>query len=79
MPGHVDGSGKSSASKSEEAFALKLSEGRANAIRDYLVKAGIEASRVSYKGYGTSGMVYFGNIAEYITYNRRVAVKILEK
>jgi outer membrane protein OmpA-like peptidoglycan-associated protein len=62
IQGHVDGGGKSSTSKAEEDFALKLSEERAKAVKDYLVKRGIGGSRIAYKGYGTSQMVYFGNI-----------------
>lgn len=79
VQGHVDGSGRKGAGKAEEEFAMKLSEGRAKAIRDYLVRKGIDASRIVYKGYGTSEMVYFGNDEDYLKYNRRVVVKILEK
>lgn len=79
VQGHVDGSGTKTVNKKEEEFAMKLSEGRAKVIRDYLVKKGIEASRITYKGYGSSEMVYFGNIENYLKYNRRVVVKVLEK
>lgn len=79
IQGHVDGSSKTAISKEEEKYALTLSEGRAKTVKDHLVKNGIDTHRITYKGYGTSGMVYFGNLEDYIRYNRRVEVKILEK
>ena len=45
VAGHTDSVGS-------EAYNLKLSNGRANAVRDYLVGRGIAAERVQAKGFG---------------------------
>jgi outer membrane protein OmpA-like peptidoglycan-associated protein len=45
IEGHADAKGSST-------FNLELSEGRARAVRDFLVKEGVAASRLSTKGYG---------------------------
>jgi len=36
----------------EEDYNIKLSESRAKAVYDLLIASGVDASRVSYKGYG---------------------------
>lgn len=53
-----------------------LSQKRANAVKDYLVKNGIEASRVSAKGYGPSRPVADNKTAEGRQANRRVMAEI---
>ncbi|MCB0627733.1 MAG: OmpA family protein, partial [Saprospiraceae bacterium] len=45
--GHTDDVGT-------EADNQQLSEARAKAVYDYLIREGIEASRLSYKGFGES-------------------------
>ena len=47
IEGHTDSTGS-------EANNQKLSESRASSVKDYLVKNGIEAGRLSSKGYGES-------------------------
>lgn len=58
-----------------------LSEARAKAVMDYLIENGIDASRLSSKGYGHSRPIYpypEQNEEERIA-NRRVEIKILHK
>lgn len=58
----------------------KLSENRAKFVYDYLVKKGIDASRLSYKGYGRKQpKVEIETTPEEEQMNRRVEIKILEK
>src|SRR6266516_1067100 len=45
VEGHTDSVGS-------EAYNQRLSERRANAVRDYLVAHGIDASRITTRGYG---------------------------
>lgn len=45
--GHTD-------TRGDAAENQKLSEGRANSVRDYLIKQGVDASRLIAKGYGES-------------------------
>ena len=58
-----------------------LSEARAKAVMDYLVANGIEANRVSYKGFGHSMPLYPfpEKTEEEQTLNRRVEIKIISK
>lgn len=70
--GYTDNSGSDNANK-------VLSESRAKAVYDYLASKGINASAISYKGYGS-----LNPIADNITEagkikNRRVEIKILSK
>merc|ERR1711916_381532 len=48
--GHTDSTGS-------KAINQKLSEKRAKAVMDYLVKAGVDASRLTFKGYGEDNPV----------------------
>jgi len=58
----------------------KLSENRAKAIYDFLVKNGIDPLRLSYKGYGRSKpKVFPERTQEEEQINRRVEIKIIEK
>lgn len=56
-----------------------LSDDRAKAVRDWLVKAGIEASRMVSKGYGQSRPLAPNVTAANRARNRRVQIVILEK
>ncbi|RXK86534.1 OmpA family protein [Filimonas effusa] len=73
---HTDGTGK-------EAYNLKLSEQRAKACTDYLVKEGIAAERLVAKGYGAccplekETTADGKDIPEAREKNRRVALKVL--
>jgi OOP family OmpA-OmpF porin len=55
---------------------LKLSDKRANAVRDYLVKNGIDAARLTAKGFGEESPVDTNMNRAGRTKNRRVEVKV---
>ena len=65
VEGHTD-------SKGEDAFNLKLSQERANAVRNYLVKRGIKKSRLSPVGYGETRPVESNADEDGRSKNRRV-------
>lgn len=66
IDGHADATGS-------DAYNQKLSERRANAVKNYLVKSvGIEASRLSAVGFGESKPAYPNDTAENRSKNRRV-------
>jgi outer membrane protein OmpA-like peptidoglycan-associated protein len=53
---------------------------RAKAVHDYLIENGIDSTRLSYKGFGSSRKIYPLEQDEYErTMNRRVEILILEK
>ena len=68
--GHTDNVGN-------DADNLKLSQQRAEAIRQYLIKKGIQPARVIAKGYGASQPVADNSTDEGRQKNRRTEVKIL--
>ena len=55
-----------------EKYNLKLSNRRANAVVDYLVKAGIPSSQLIPQGYGKTDFVATNDTAEGRAQNRRV-------
>jgi OOP family OmpA-OmpF porin len=57
-----------------EEYNQKLSERRANAVRDYLVKHGIDASRLTAVGYGESNPVADNKTKDGRAQNRRVTL-----
>jgi OOP family OmpA-OmpF porin len=57
-------------------FNLKLSNKRANAVRDYLVKNGIDAARLTVKGFGEETPIETNMYEAGRTKNRRVEVKV---
>jgi len=65
VEGHTDAVGA-------DAFNLKLSQSRAEAVRDYLVAKGVDASRLVAKGYGEKQPVADNNTDEGRAKNRRV-------
>lgn len=69
--GHTDNTGS-------EAHNQTLSENRAKAVHDYLLHAGIAASRLTYKGYGPSQPVASNETEEGRQLNRRTDFKIIE-
>lgn len=72
LAGHTDDIGN-------DEYNQKLSEGRAKAAMDYLVKKGIAADRLSYKGYGES-MPYVPNDSDFNRQlNRRTEAKIISR
>ncbi|MCP9750836.1 OmpA family protein [Ferruginibacter sp. HRS2-29] len=71
LGGHTDNVGTA-------ANNLKLSQDRANVVRDYLLSKGIAADRVFAKGYGMTQPIESNKTAEGRATNRRTEVKILE-
>ena len=65
IAGHTDTDG-------EDAFNQTLSEKRAQAVADYLVKAGMPASRFTATGYGSSQPVATNDTDEGKAQNRRI-------
>ena len=65
IAGHTDADG-------EDAFNQALSEKRAQAVLDYLVKAGLPASRFTAMGYGSSQPVASNGTDEGKAQNRRI-------
>jgi outer membrane protein OmpA-like peptidoglycan-associated protein len=73
LEGHTDSIGS-------EKYNLKLSEKRADATKNYLVKDGhIEASRISTMGYGKSKPIASNKTREGRAKNRRVEILILSE
>jgi outer membrane protein OmpA-like peptidoglycan-associated protein len=71
ISGHTDKTGS-------EPLNFKLSEARAKAVVDYLVKKGIVVSRLEFKGFGSLQPIADNTTPEGRTQNRRVEFKILE-
>ena len=69
--GHTDNVGNAKSN-------LKLSEDRANAVKEYLVAHGIDSSRIVTKGYGSTKPIESNNTAAGKAENRRTEVTILE-
>jgi outer membrane protein OmpA-like peptidoglycan-associated protein len=64
----------------KEAKDYKLSENRAKAVVDYLVKKGVDPTRLSYKGYAfTRPKRYPENMPADMEQNRRVEMRIIGK
>jgi OOP family OmpA-OmpF porin len=70
IAGHTDNVGK-------DADNLKLSQQRAESIRNYLIKKGIEGSRIIANGYGASLPIADNDTDEGRQKNRRTEVRIL--
>ncbi len=74
IQGHVNGEGK----KNKRSF-INLSEDRAKAIYQKLSEAGVDKSRMTYKGFGNSKMIYPNPVnTRQSEANRRVEVEIVE-
>jgi outer membrane protein OmpA-like peptidoglycan-associated protein len=71
ISGHTDKTGS-------EPLNFKLSEARAKTVVDYLVRKGIDQSRLEYKGFGSLQPIADNATAAGRTKNRRVEFKILE-
>jgi outer membrane protein OmpA-like peptidoglycan-associated protein len=67
--GHTDSVGT-------DAYNKRLSERRARAVKDYLVKGGISASRIETVGYGESQPVATNDTADGRAQNRRTELKV---
>lgn len=71
LEGHTDSTGS-------DALNQKLSEERAAAVKNFLVANGIDASRLSSKGFGESMPVDSNKTAKGKANNRRVEVKLVK-
>ena len=67
IEGHTDSVGS-------DAYNQRLSERRANAVRDYMVAHGIAAARITTRGYGESKPIASNKTAEGRSQNRRVEI-----
>jgi len=72
IEGHTDSIGPEQANQ-------RLSQARADAVRDYLLKKGIEADRVEAKGYGESKPIADNKTREGRAENRRIEFRILTR
>lgn len=73
VDGHTDSTGT-------EAYNQKLSERRAVAVKDYLIKeAGVDSSKITAVGYGEARPVADNKTAEGRAKNRRVEILILSE
>ncbi|MBK7555296.1 MAG: OmpA family protein [Flavobacteriales bacterium] len=68
--GHTDNAG-------DDASNQRLSEQRANAVRDHLITAGIDAARITAKGYGETKPVADNANEQGRAQNRRTEVTVL--
>jgi outer membrane protein OmpA-like peptidoglycan-associated protein len=71
IEGHTDDVGT-------DDYNDKLSQNRANAVKQYIVSAGIDGSRISTKGFGKRQPLVKDKTEEARAMNRRVEMKILE-
>lgn len=72
IAGHTDNIGG-------EELNLQLSEDRANAVRNYLIRKGIDGNRLIAKGYGFSRPVADNETEEGRAQNRRTEIKIISE
>lgn len=71
VQGHTDSSGS-------DEYNLKLSERRAQAVRDYLIAHGVAATQLEARGYGETQPIESNATAEGRARNRRVVMKVLD-
>jgi OOP family OmpA-OmpF porin len=67
VEGHTDSIGS-------DAYNQRLSERRAKAVRDYMISQGIDASRITTRGFGESKPVADNKTAAGRAENRRVEI-----
>ncbi|MEZ4853067.1 OmpA family protein [Flavobacterium sp.] len=71
IDGHTDSVGSASSN-------MRLSDSRALSVKDYLVANGIDAFRLSSKGYGESRPIDTNSTAEGRAHNRRVEINLVK-
>jgi len=71
LSGYTDNKGSSE-------YNLKLSNDRANAVKEYLIAQGINENKISAKGYGESNPIAPNDTDENRAKNRRVEFKIVK-
>ena len=71
LEGHTDSVGA-------DAYNLKLSQQRADAVREYLIAQGVAPSQLTAKGYGESKPLVSNTTAEGRAENRRVAMSVID-
>jgi len=62
----------------DDDFCLYLSDGRAKAVKEYIISQGIPANRVTHMGYGRISPIADNNTTEGRLRNQRVEMKIVE-
>jgi OOP family OmpA-OmpF porin len=72
IEGHTDSQGS-------DSYNLKLSGGRANAVRDYLIRRGVDAGRMVAQGYGESVPIADNRTNAGRSQNRRVEFVITDQ
>ncbi len=71
LGGHTD-------SRGDARLNLRLSQGRVEKVKDYLVSKGINGNRIQGKGYGGKKPIAFGDSEESRKLNRRVEFTIIK-
>jgi OOP family OmpA-OmpF porin len=71
LQGHTDSSGS-------DAYNLKLSQQRADSVREHLIAQGVPTQQLMAKGYGESQPVDSNATAEGRAHNRRVVMSVLD-
>jgi OmpA-OmpF porin, OOP family len=59
-----------------EAYNQRLSERRVNSVKDYIVRKGVDSSRVSGQGFGESKPIADNKTKDGRAKNRRVEIKV---
>lgn len=72
VEGHTDSTGSASLNK-------RLSEERANSVRDFLINEGIDASRLTAVGYGEERPIASNNTRSGRSQNRRVEINLIKE
>jgi outer membrane protein OmpA-like peptidoglycan-associated protein len=71
IQGHTDDVGSDRAN-------LRLSDARANSVRDYLIQRGIDGGRMTAKGYGETDPLVPNDSNENRSKNRRIQFQVLK-